>query len=306
MPQLKVKIVGCGRMGRERARCAVAAGAEIVGVSDIDPARALALAKDYECGLFSQEDAIQDCDAVFLCNPPESRPSLAMHAIRCAVPFFAEKPISTTAIAAESVARALESSPVINAIGYMNRYRASIQYAVRLLPDRDVLGLTAHWVCRPYAVPWWTDQKISGGPLNEQGTHLFDLARYLCGEIEKVSVFASPLPGPAKAPLSTAVCLQFASGCVGTILYSCGAQDKDIGLRVITTAGSIAFSGWNFDLTDGANPAAASPAQPDVFLVETAAFLEAVRTRSTTGILSDWTDALRTQRVVEAANNVIA
>lgn len=300
LSQLTVKIIGCGRMGRERARCVTSLGAVLVGVSDVDPACALTLAKDYGCEIISPQAAFQHCDAVFVCSPPEPRPSLAAEAIRCGTPFFAEKPISTTVKAAEAVAAALERNPLPNAVGYMNRYRASVQYAGRTLRDRETLGFVAHWAGRPYGVPWWADRQISGGPLNEQATHLFDLARYLCGEIEEVRAVHS-----SKEPFflpSTAVALQFVSGAIGTILYTCGAQAKDIGVRVITKTGSVALAGWTFDIVEAAGTQIPAAAQEDVFLIETRAFLDSLGTPGTSQILSTWPDALRTQRVVEAAN----
>ena len=46
-----------------------------------------------------------------------------------------------------------------------------------------VLGAAGNWVNASYAVPWWGRRELSGGPVNEQATHLVDLARHLVGEV---------------------------------------------------------------------------------------------------------------------------
>lgn len=303
MAELRVGIVGCGRMGRERARCAQASGAHVAAVWDPDTHRAGALATQYGAAVLEVED-FAGCDAIFLCTPPDARPALAMWAVDSRLPFFAEKPLTVDHIAAEPVLRALERAPVINAVGYMNRWRASVQYARQALSGRTLLGMTAHWVNRGYGVPWWLDERASGGPYNEQATHVFDLARHLCGEIDDVAAMGASPPAGGALPLSVATSLRFASGALGTFLYSCQSTAKEIGARVFTTEGSLAFSGWDFRLVentiDGTIPALAAE---DVFLVETRAFLDSVRTGIPEPALADWADAAQTQQVVDAARS---
>jgi myo-inositol 2-dehydrogenase / D-chiro-inositol 1-dehydrogenase len=301
MSQLNVGIVGCGRMGRERARCAHASGARIVSVLDSDVERAGALAQQYGSQVISDAKELADCDAVFLCTPPNVRPALALLALRSRVPFFSEKPLGINHAAAEPVVRELTQHPVVNAVGYMNRWRGSIQHAKRTLQGRRVLGMEAHWFTRAYAVPWWLDEHASGGPHNEQATHLFDLARYLCGEISVVTATCTDRH-PRRA-LSVASTLLFESGALGTILYSCEAKAKQIGARVFTEDGVLAFAGWDFTLTensiDGAVPN--GPAE-DVFLLETRAFLLAAESGQANDISADWHDAFRTQQAVDAVS----
>jgi myo-inositol 2-dehydrogenase/D-chiro-inositol 1-dehydrogenase len=299
---LTVGIIGCGRMGRERARCAHASDVRVVGVYDADSQRAALLAAQYDASVVESPEDLFECDAVFLCTPPDARPDQALGAVRAGVPFFAEKPLAVDRQAAEQVLRELERTPVINAVGYMNRYRASVQQARATLAGRRILGMTAHWVNRAYGVPWWLDERSSGGPHNEQATHLYDLARYLCGEIDDVSSLCAVSGDDDSPPLGVATSLRFASGALGTILYSCEAAAKDIGMRVFTSEGSVALATWDFALVentiDGVVPELRTD---DVYLLETRGFLDAVRSGSANTIRSDWSDAFHTQRIVDAA-----
>ena len=203
-----------------------------------------------------------------------------------------EKPVALTAAACEPLLAAA-TQPVVTAVGYMNRYRPGVTRLREALADAPPLGISARWFCGRYRVPWWSDPDRSGGPINEQFTHLVDLCRYLAGEITVIQALAPVGDGP---PESAAVSLAFASGTVGTLIYSCRSVEKHIGLQVFTSSRAYALEGWDF--LDGPPPAE-PPDKNAVFLEETRAFLEAVSAGGD-GIRSDLRDAARTQRVVDA------
>lgn len=299
MRPLRVAVIGCGRMGRERLRTARAWGAEIAGVYDADPARASAAGAP----LLSGPDDLQRtaCDAVFVCTPPGERQPYALAAIDSGAALFVEKPIGPSAAAVQAITDALRVSSVLTGVGYMNRYRASVQLAARVLAHRQVIGAAGFWVCGRYGVPWWLDCATSGGPHNEQATHLYDLCRLLIGEVQQVTAcFHRPATG---APLAAATAVRFRSGATGTLFYSCQATAKDIGLRVFTPEGSLFLSGWDLRLSENTiDGTIATDAGPeDIFLIETSAFLDAVASGDASLIRCDWDDALRTQALVDAA-----
>ena len=194
----------------------------------------------------------------------------------------------------------LTLTPVVNAVGYMNRLRRSVKYARTLLASRRILGFSAHWVNGSYGVPWWLDERSSRGAHNEQATHLFDLARYLCGEVEQLSSFGTNRIG-GDPTRSVATTLRFASGALGTVLYSCEAQKKYIGVRVFTSDGSVAFATWDFALIENTiNDTVLHGPSEDIFLLETSAFVNTVRSGASDSSSPDWIDACRTQRVMDA------
>ncbi|MDQ2841657.1 MAG: Gfo/Idh/MocA family oxidoreductase [Acidobacteriota bacterium] len=297
MSELRIAIVGCGRMGRERARCARLLGARVATVFDIDGVRSHELAS--VCGAMAAQ-SIDECfasglDALLLCTAPGMRGPVERECIARSLPFFVEKPIGTSFEQCVDLLSALESKPVLNGVGYMNRYRGTVLLACEILSRAETIGFSAHWVGKRYHVPWWQDEQFSGGPHNEQATHLFDLSRFLIGEVAEVE---SSFSGSSRA----ASLLRLETGVLGTAFYSCDGSEKDIGIRVFTTQGSLVLSGWDFAIAQNTIDGRLSSSHgEDIFLIETGAFLQAVRSGDQSLVRSSLPDAARTQCVLDAA-----
>jgi predicted dehydrogenase len=245
---LRIAIVGCGRMGLQHARSASLLGHHISVACDVDSARASALADNHPgCEAVNDAAAIRwdEVDAGFVCTPPFARGPVELFAAQAGVPLFLEKPIGLSATQCLSALAAFRETRTITSVGYMNRYRASVRRARSLLEGETVLGFTAHWVGAAYRVPWWGNPELSGGQLNEQCTHLIDLARHLVGEVTEVNAFAQPSPeGNGSAAVS--ILLRFRNGVLGTVICGCLANEKQIGCRVFTPRGQLVLDGWDF------------------------------------------------------------
>jgi myo-inositol 2-dehydrogenase / D-chiro-inositol 1-dehydrogenase len=302
MGELRVAVVGCGRMGSLRAEAANELGAQVVAV--LDPREGVAghLAHRYSgCQplLAASELDLSGLDAIFVCSPPAARGDLEVRAALRGISVFMEKPIGISAAHASPLREAVRRGRGLSAVGYMNRYRQSVRSARADLLDEVPLGATGFWVNAPYGVPWWSDPGQSGGPINEQATHLVDLCRFLLGDVTEVRAVARY---PESRP-SASVILNFESGTVASLFYSCGAVDKRIGLEVFTHATSVLLDGWNLDRVDPVTRETKFPAVQDryqIFTDETAAFLRAVESGERGDILCDFEEAVRTQIVVDA------
>ena len=302
---IRVAILGCGRMGRQRARAALSLGGRVVALCDPDLPRAhevAALAPGSRVLPDWRDLDLASIDGVFVCTPPNARGEVEVRALEAGVAVFVEKPIGLSASQSAAELEVLRRKPVITAVGYMNRYRPSVQAARDALGGKVILGLSGNWAGARYAVPWWDHETLSGGPVNEQATHLVDLARYLVGDIREVHAMTGGPPGPHGAPEAAAVSLRFAGDALGTVLYTCQARQKTINLQVITEETSVRLEGWDFRLRgdDGRLFPEVEPERDKIFELEVAAFFAAIRKDSTTPILSDLPDAMRTQRTVDA------
>jgi myo-inositol 2-dehydrogenase / D-chiro-inositol 1-dehydrogenase len=291
-------------MGKERARAVAALGHRVAAVYDSEPGRAEMLARGHSGAEIlgtASEVSSRGLDAIFLCTPPSSRREYEMEAIEAKLPFFIEKPIAVHASDCEAVLASLRHTQLVNAVGYMNRCRHSVRLARELLADANVLGACCHWIGKKYQVDWWLRAEHSGGPLNEQATHIFDLFRFLVGEISAVAATA-PVRSVGEPPLSMACALQFATGQPGTILYSCESAEKHIDLRIVTEQGVLELAGWDLQLVtntiDGSIPAAC---EEDIFVAETGKFLAAVERKDPGSVSCDLFEAYRTQLTVDAA-----
>jgi predicted dehydrogenase len=301
---LRVAIVGCGRMGLQHARSASQLGHRVSVACDADRARASALAGNHPgCEVVTDAASIRwdQVDAGFICTPPFARGPVELAAARAGVPIFLEKPIGLSAAQCLPALAASRAAGAIVSVGYMNRYRASVRRVRSLLEGETILGFAAHWVGAAYRVPWWGNPALSGGQLNEQCTHLIDLARHLVGEVTEVSAFAQPGSEGSGGTASFSILLRFWNGALGTIICGCLASEKQIGCRVFTPRGQLVLEGWDFKFSPSAafgEPS--SLAAEDVFLAECAAFVDAVCSGDAGLIRCDLAEAMRTQRLVDA------
>jgi myo-inositol 2-dehydrogenase / D-chiro-inositol 1-dehydrogenase len=297
---MRVAVVGCGRMGRERAKAADSFGVEKLLLFDEFRDRAELLVK--ECPSARVADRIDSLfedslDALFICTPPFCRGLLEMRAIASGIPFFVEKPIGVNAGQLKEVVDSLKGNDVLNAVGYMNRYRSSVSHAREILHSCTVIGGSAHWVGRKYQVPWWNQIALSGGPFNEQATHVVDLYRYLAGGADPIY---AALGSTKEAETTVLAALRLPEEGIGSFLYSCEAKEKDIFMIIETTEGVLELRGWDLDLVrntiDGTEPQ--SESKP-IFEKETHVFLKAVHAQDASLILADFRDAFQTQLVMD-------
>jgi predicted dehydrogenase len=293
-------------MGAERAAAVQKLGALIGWFYDPDRARAEGLANKFGGTAAAKPEDLDwhSLDAVFVCVPPSCRGPVELYCLANSIPLFVEKPIGLSAKHTVALLEHAKRVGVVTAVGYMNRYRNSVQSAKRILSGRKVLGISCVWVGKKYRVPWWTDTNLSGGPFNEQATHVLDLCRFLLGEIESVSAIAAPPTKLGDPEFGVAVAMRFIDGPVGTVFYSCEAREKDIHIHVFCEDGSLDLEGWDFAMTrnsiDGKVP---EKEQDDIFVKETRCFLNAIRSHDQLLIECDLEEAYRTQLVVDSVRN---
>jgi myo-inositol 2-dehydrogenase/D-chiro-inositol 1-dehydrogenase len=295
----RVGIIGAGRMGKERLRSVQLLGGKIAAVCDVDLERALQLAKS--CGALATDRTedldIPSLDALFVCTPPALRGPVET-ALRAQVPVLVEKPLALNADHCVPLLELLRCHKTINAVGYMNRYRATVSIARERIARKTPIGVAFQWFASRYRVPWWLDPVQSGGPLNEQCTHYIDMCRFLMGEISEVQAFVRYLPDVAEVEGAAAISLRFESGVLGTGLYSCEASQKQMAFEVFLPDKSVRLEGWALSL-------AGHSEEEDIFLRETKIFFDAILSGNRSKVLSDFDSAMRTQCVIDAIRRSI-
>ena len=298
----RIGIIGCGRAGREHARAATLLGAQVALLCDRDIPRAGALGGEYPGTVVLEDFRNIDwssIDAVFVCTPPAARGPAELAAVQAGVPVMLEKPVGLSAEGCLPLLKALREKPVINSVGYMNRYRDSVERAQHLFQKTELIGIVCNWIGGIYRVPWWLQRNASGGPFNEQGTHLVDLCRLFLGEITEVSAMAGNSSIHNDIPDTVVVTLRFLNEKFGTIFYSCRASEKHIHFEIFSTAHSVALEGWDLKLED-------SSSEEDIYVKEDAAFFSAISSGDQGVIKSPLEDAIRTQLVVDTIYRSLA
>lgn len=150
------------------------------------------------------EDMLRDpdLDAVTIGTPNFNHFEAASAAIRHRKPFALEKPVSLDTREAQTLKELLEADPLLHMVCFTYRYKSAVRYAKRLI-EEGKLGTIRHvygqylqgWAIDPdVPLVWRFRRSLSGsGALGDLGSHLFDLERFLVGDIERVMADADTI-----------------------------------------------------------------------------------------------------------------
>jgi predicted dehydrogenase len=153
---------------------------------------------------------------------------------------------------------------------------------------------------------WWRRMDKSGGQVIEQSTHVFDLVRYLCGDVAEVYAAGSTgcLTNVEKYSVhdSSVVTLRMKSGATGVVTSSCVANHRaTVGLEITTPEASLEISFGKLTVYEDGTVTKYSP-KVNTYGEEDRAFVDAIRTGKRTKIKSTFADAMKTFSVTCAAN----
>jgi len=222
---LRVALVGTGRIGRMHAdllRRRVA-GAELVAVHDLDPARAA------DVGAANGVPAVErladllvrdDVEAIGVCAATDAHAELIVTAAEAGKAIFTEKPISLDLVEVDRALAAVEAAAVPFQVGFNRRFDPS-HAAVRegvvsgAVGEPQLVRITSRDPMAPpleYVVG-------SGGIFLDMTIHDFDMARFVTGsEVVEVSAFGARLIAPEYEQVddwdTAMITLVHASGCL--------------------------------------------------------------------------------------------
>ena len=199
---LRVVIIGCGVIGRKRARAMP--GGQLVACADTIEARAVELAAAIPgCQAYvSWRDMLAQttCDIVVVSTPHSSLAEIVIAAIEHERNVLVEKPGARFAAEIEPVDALARARGVQVRIGLNHRYHRALRKAHQLVTAGELGELMfvraryGHGGRVGYDREWRADPKLSGGgELIDQGAHLIDLARWFLGDFVTVQGFAPHL-----------------------------------------------------------------------------------------------------------------
>jgi myo-inositol 2-dehydrogenase/D-chiro-inositol 1-dehydrogenase len=309
---LNIGIVGTGWFGLKHAGIlAQTEGVKVVafcGTSREKAARAalpFADAKGY--GSISEMLDGTKLDAVYVCVPPHMHGDIELALVERGIPFLVEKPLAADLETPSRILEAVKARKLLTSVGYHFRYMESVARAKALLAD-SVPGMALGFgIGSMPAAAWFRRQESSGGQFVEQTTHLVDLLRYLLGEVTEVyAAYAQRGSYEREDDVTIAdvgsVTMKLAGGAVATLSNSCMLPaGHRFGLHVYTNQGVLEVEPGALKQIE-ADRTTEYMSRNDPYIAETQTFLYAVRTGDASGILSDYADAWRTQRITTAAN----
>jgi len=253
-------------------------------------------------------------DAVYVMLPPYAHGPVEDLVIARRLPFFIEKPVAIDLPTAQRVAEGVEKYNLLTAVGYMTRYRRSVQRVRGLLQEQTPVLMHGGWVGGGPASyvgiwKWWVQKDKSGGQFLEQTTHTIDLARYLYGDV--TDVYAVPVRGRRSRPDfytiedASMVQLVFANGAAANLYSSCSTSvGGGIWLTLWATEMKAEFSGWEHTvrITLPGDEQITIPGEQNIFALEDRAFVDSVKAGKNQGILATYADGLRATAIACAAN----
>jgi len=307
---VKVAFVGCGGIQKVHAtNLARNPDVTIVGHCDVDRDRAEESASRFGGEVFTDFNALFDKTkphAAFIAVPPYAHGGMEEAAAERGIHLFIEKPVALTKETAQRIAAAVRRAKIICSVGYCFRYYETAIIARKELKGRAIALATGHWRGGMAAAPWWRQMDKSGGQVHEQSTHIFDLLRYLCGEIGEVHAVGSTgcmnkVEG-YDIHDSSVVSLRFKNGATGAVFSSCvNGNTTDAGLEVVCPDMELALNDGTLTLReDGKTTRIDSKTDP--FEEEARVFIEAVKTQKRNKIRSTYNDAMKSLLVTLAAN----
>lgn len=320
MAKVKLAFIGCGNIAKSHLSAGLKDFPDVEFVGWCDPSEAAAVARREQVG--GQGKVYTDAakmladarpDAVFIMLPPHAHGEPEARVIKHKLPFLIEKPVVLDMAVGRSILRGVKKNNLITSVGYMNRYRRSVQRVKELVAKHVPVILHGGWLMGSPGKRdhWWVRKDMSGGQFLEQTTHDTDLARYLFGDV--ANVYAVAIRDRNKHPAfftiedASMVQLTFTNGAAAN-LYSSISTPVDahggIYLTLWTSGMQAEFSGWEHSVKIhlAGGEEISIRGEDDIFAVEDRAFVDAVKAGNSRSIFCTYEDGLKTASVACAAN----
>lgn len=275
--EIRIGLIGFGAMGKTHAFAVhnlpyffgdLPFRARIAGVATRSMEKSEQVAKLYGLGTATdrEENLIHspEIDVIDICTPNVCHIGTAKAALAAGKHLYCEKPLAATYAEAKEMSVLAQKSGKICTAVFNNRHLAAVQRAKQLIEDGR-LGRILHFDFQylhnsctdPQKTAGWKQDATvcgKGGVLFDLGSHILDLAVYLCGEMTSVygkAQVAYPVhkgtdgnTWQTNAPESFYMTVSTKNGATGTLTASkltTGAND-DLSFAIYGERGAVRFS----------------------------------------------------------------
>ena len=276
-PEIRIGLIGFGAMGKTHAFAVSSLPyfcgdlpfhASIRGIATRSTEKSLAVAKEYGFPIATdcEDDLINDpnIDVIDICTPNILHADTVRRALAAGKHVYCEKPLADTLQNAEEMAALAKQSDRICAVVFNNRHLSAVRRAKQLIEEGrlgKILSFDFRYLHNSCTDPektagWKQTASVcgEGGVLFDLGSHIIDLAVFLCGKFSKVtgkSQIAFPtrrgLDGKTwetDASEAFYILAETEDGAVGTLTASklaIGCND-DLGFAIYGSKGALRFS----------------------------------------------------------------
>jgi predicted dehydrogenase len=222
---IRVAVIGVGELGSRHARLyAELPGCRLVGVADLDLARARAVGETYQARAVTDfEELVSEIDAATVAVPTLAHRDVTVRLLKAGVHVLVEKPIATNlAEASEMVAAAAERDRVL-AVGHTERHNPAVE--ALLSRARDPRFIEVH------RLGAFSPRSLDIDVVLDLMIHDIDVVATLVeDEVASVEAVGVPVLTP-RVDIANAR-IRFSRGCVANITASRVSQEKVRKLRV--------------------------------------------------------------------------
>jgi myo-inositol 2-dehydrogenase / D-chiro-inositol 1-dehydrogenase len=166
---------------------------------------------------------IEAVDAVYITTPNTRHTAVALAAIEAGKHVFCEKPMATTIADARAVFDAASRTKAVFQVGHNRRFAPVYATLKQMLsesaPHSAHVKMNRGELINP---EWVGDPQVTGGFLYETTIHMFDMLRFLFGEVASIDAVGSAHEYPEVDDFSAL--LRFESGMHATLASSADAS----------------------------------------------------------------------------------
>jgi predicted dehydrogenase len=251
MAGLRIGIIGTGGIADTHRIGYQAAHAEVVALCDVNATALADRQKQWEVddGYTDYNELLKDptIDAVSICTPNSSHHPITVAAAAAGKHVLCEKPVSLDLAQAQEMIDACATAGVVFQVGHHMRSWAAASQAKTMIDRGDIGAVTyarfrqAHdWGGAGEVRGAFSSKALSGGgTLLDNGCHLFDLARALCGDVRDVFSRIATLKFGVEVEDTASSSLGFASGALGQVEVAWTGTGWQEAFWIFGTEGSI-------------------------------------------------------------------
>jgi predicted dehydrogenase len=201
--------------------------AQVVGLSDVNPERAMPRAAELGCPFFADHHEMLNNlkpDVAVICTPHPTHAPLAIDCLNAGAHVLTEKPLTVEVALADEIIAAADAAKRILAVNFQHRFRPVIDHVKRMIEAGEVGSLIRVMCLEPWfrthtyyrSASWrgtWTDE--GGGVLMNQGAHPIDVMCYLVGQPTNVLGWIRTVAHDIEVEDSAQAVMEFGNGATG-------------------------------------------------------------------------------------------
>ncbi len=220
MEKLKVGVIGAGVLGKYHTRLYKAnPKVELVGIYDVNPRTAKAVAEEFETVAFPSEAELAECcDALTVAVPATLHHETVMPLLSAGKHILVEKPIASAVDQAKAMVDAADKAGVVFAVGHVERFNPAMDFLEK--NKHNTLFIEAHRLSKyPPPRPGMHRRGTEVSVVLDLMIHDIDLVLNMVGqEIERFDAVGVPILSNTEDIAN--VRLKFVNGAVANITAS--------------------------------------------------------------------------------------